>query len=454
MKHSRIILTAITLALIATCIGSAQAQTISVLHTFSNDQNGSTPNGIIQDGDTLYGVTETNPATIYSVKTDGTGFTMLHALMEIEGTAVIGRPFLTGGALYGAARYGGQNDNGSIWKVNTDGSNFTVLHDFSVIDGFGINTGGSRPLGAVIVDGGKIYGTTEAGGDMGAGVIYSLNTDGSGFTTLHHMFTRGGNDSSARLILSGAKLYGAARYEGDFNRGAIFSIDTDGSNYTVLHSFATNANGYHPIAGLTLSGSTLYGVTSAGVGVYGTLYKIETDGTGFAVIHSFTGAPNGARSALTEPAVSGDTIYGVSFGGGTEDKGTVYSVKTDGTEFSLLHSFTFLGAEAYNPYSTPSLSGATLYGTARAGGGTDKRGTVWKIELLEECAQAYLDIQTYSGLTITGAVGCVYQIEWRPNNGMNTPWTPLTTITLTSSPEFFLDPTPVQGNRFYRAVAQ
>jgi hypothetical protein len=71
------------------------------------------------------------------------------------------------------------------------------------------------------------------------------------------------------------------------------------------------------------------------------------------------------------------------------------------------------------------------------------------------CAAADLEIHKYAGLTITGTVGCTYAIEWRPDNGNNTPWNPLTTITLPSSPHVYIDPTSFTanpGNRFYRAV--
>jgi uncharacterized repeat protein (TIGR03803 family) len=66
---------------------------------------------------------------------------------------------------------------------------------------------------------------------------------------------------------------------------------------TALHDFTSlptndvNADGAYPYAGLALSGNTLYGVTYEGGGFGdGTVYAVNTDGTGFATLHDFSGA--------------------------------------------------------------------------------------------------------------------------------------------------------------------
>jgi uncharacterized repeat protein (TIGR03803 family) len=65
--------------------------------------------------------------------------------------------------------------------ATTEAATFQTLYSF---------TGGSdgeTPDAGVIVIGSKLYGTTTAQykGDAGLGTVYSLNTDGSGFQTLH-----------------------------------------------------------------------------------------------------------------------------------------------------------------------------------------------------------------------------------------------------------------------------
>src|SRR5215207_9611380 len=85
---------------------------------------------------------------------------------------------------------------------------------------------------------------------------------------------------------------------------------------TVLHSFAGgSADGSIPGHGpLVLSGSTLYGMTvSGGADSFGTVYRVGTDGTGFSLLHSFQGFQGGAAAGgmpLGSLVQSGSTLHG------------------------------------------------------------------------------------------------------------------------------------------------
>jgi formylglycine-generating enzyme required for sulfatase activity len=83
---------------------------------------------------------------------------------------------------------------------------------------------------------------------------------------------------------------------------------------------------------------------------------------------------------------------------------------------------------------------------------------VWAITP-RACAQAppVLDIHLYAGLTVTGAVGTVYQIQYVTDLAQtNTPsaWRCLEYLQLPASPYLWADRSaPATGKRFYRAVA-
>lgn len=57
--------------------------------------------------------------------------------------------------------------------------------------------------------------------------------------TLHSFKGSDGDEPSGGFILSGNTLYGTARWGGESGSGTVFSLDTDGSGFTNLHSFAT-----------------------------------------------------------------------------------------------------------------------------------------------------------------------------------------------------------------------
>ena len=65
-----------------------------------------------------------------------------------------------------------------------------------------------------------------------------------------------------------------------------------------------------------------------------------------------------------------------------------------------------------------------------------------------------LEIAMYAGLTVSGQPGQTFQIEFTDSIEATASWTPLTTLTLQTSDEFFVDRTSKDGEkRFYRAVS-
>ena len=67
---------------------------------------------------------------------------------------------------------------------------------------------------------------------------------------------------------------------------------------------------------------------------------------------------------------------------------------------------------------------------------------------------AQLAIQTYAGLTITGAVGTVYQIQYITDLAQTNAWRCLEFLQLPATNYLWFDPTaPATGRRFYRVVA-
>jgi uncharacterized repeat protein (TIGR03803 family) len=216
------------------------------------------------------------------------------------------------------------------------------------------------------------------------------------FTTLHSFtptspYTNSNNDGAylyAGLITnsSGTTLYGTAYYGGSSSNGTVFAVNTDGTGFKVLHSFTptstnssgvyTNSDGSNPVGGLVLSGNTLYGTAFyGGSSGKGTVFKVNTDGTGFRRVHNFIGGSDGASPAATL-LLSGNTLYGTATQGGSGGDGTVFAVNTDGTGFKLRHSFTY--SDGAYPYAGLLLSGDTLYGAANQGG-SSAYGTVFAI---------------------------------------------------------------------------
>ena len=83
---------------------------------------------------------------------------------------------------------------------------------------------GASPLGGLTLSGSTLYGSTEAGGANGEGNVFSINTDGTGYSVLYS-FDRD-RRSIGDLVLSGSMLYGVTQTRGAYNNGVVFGVST------------------------------------------------------------------------------------------------------------------------------------------------------------------------------------------------------------------------------------
>ncbi len=386
-------------------LAQAPAQTFTTLHSFNGSDGFQPLAGLAVSNNTLYGTADGGGdmglGVVFNLNADGTAFSDLHSFAYIpDGGMPYAGLVLSGNTLYGTAPIGGGANNGVVFKVNTDGTGFTVLHTFTGFtgysdSGFGVNGDGAIPIGSLVLSGDTLYGTAAEGGSGGNGTVFSVNIDGTGFTTLHSFTAtaapagQGGVNSdgafpTAGLCLAGEVLYGTASWGGAAGCGTVFKVNADGSGFTTLHSFSAlswngsanaNSDGAEPQAGLVVLQDTLYGTAfyggSSGVG---TVFKVNTDGTAFTTLHHFTGGTDGMLpvAGLT---VSGHSLFGAAMYGGGGALGTLFQLNADGTGFTTLYNFAG-GSDGAAPSASLVLSGNTLYGTASRGGDANG-GTVF-----------------------------------------------------------------------------
>ena len=325
--------------------GQATAQTFTTLHSFSVDTLAL--GSLVSSGNTLYGTSQYGGSggvgTVFSLNTNGTGFTTLYsfsAFTPVSGVGLNsdgGLPFagllLSGNTVYGTAPRGGDYGYGTVFSLNTDGTGFTTLYSFTAttgtlgLDRKGTNSDGAYPEAGLVLSGNTLFGTAAWGGSSGFGTVFSLNTNGTGFTTLHSFAD--GSDGAvpapyAGLVLSGKTLYGTAEEGGDYGYGTVFSLNTNGAGFTTLYSFTGGDAGEAPNDRLVLSGGMLYGTADGGSASNGTVFAINTNGTGFTNLYGF---PNGIDGALgTGLILCGNALYGTTSVGGAWGDGTVFSL--------------------------------------------------------------------------------------------------------------------------------
>jgi uncharacterized repeat protein (TIGR03803 family) len=264
---------------------------------------------------------------------------------------------------------------------------------YEVIHNFGNGTDGAVPNGAIYTDSaGNIYGATSGGGTSGAGVIYQIDQNGKetilhSFDPSHSIFPTPGLS-----FFNGTWLFGVTQSGGGSQQGSIFAQQLSPPAFKVVHSFG-GPDGSDPVGTLVLAldGSTAYRVTSSG-GAYnqGEVYKIDKSGD-VTVIYSFTGGLDGATPAAGLWLDSQANLYGVTAGGGPQDRGVFFRIAPTGEE-TVLHNFEAITGTL--PYSTPVADGmGNVYGTTKTGGGQNGAGVIYRLNL---ATTNYTVVHTFS----------------------------------------------------------
>jgi uncharacterized repeat protein (TIGR03803 family) len=280
------------------------------------------------------------------------------------------------GNLYGTTNVGGVDNLGTVFKIPTSGGEI-VLHSFT-----GGSADGANPRAGLTLDTqGNLYGTTWS-----YPLVFKLDTAGN--ETIIGMAT--GADPSGVVLDSQGNLYGTTE-EGGANNGqedgTVFKLDQSG-DATILHTFRTgHTDGTIPRGGVVFdSQGNLYGTTTTGGSVQpngtggdGTVFKlVAADADAEDQLASFTGTPTGAKPYAGVVLDSHGNIYGTTYDGGTYGFGTVFKLDTSGN-LTALYSFGSISNDGKYPEASVVFdSEGNLYGTTTKGG-TYGDGTVFEI---------------------------------------------------------------------------
>jgi uncharacterized repeat protein (TIGR03803 family) len=331
---------------------NTDGQNYGILHHFGGFLDGRTPDVLTEAEDgTLFGTTEmggTNSyGTVFKLNKDGTGYAVLHhfAYRGLDGQSPYsGVIEADDGLLYGTTQSGGASGNcGTVFRLNEDGSGYTNLHNFGTICG-----DGSQPVSGLIQTAdGTFYGTTSKGGYLNFGIIFKLDNGGTGYSIFHEFSASvdGNQPWSPVIQASDGVLYGTA-YGGIAGDGVVYKLNSDGSGYSIIHHFGLDcaADGINPDAAV-IEGSdgALYGTTYTGGSDYaGTVFKLNKDGSGFTVLLS-----EGSENALIEG--SDGALYGTAYYGGLTNANSVFKLNKDGSGYTILHHFTGGTADGSGP---------------------------------------------------------------------------------------------------------
>ncbi len=420
LKHfgSKLLLLVAVLAMPAMTVQSAQAQTETVLYSFNN-KDGALPNGsLISDsqgnlyGTTFWGGIRETTGVVFQLTPAGTE-NILYRFGSYAGgwEPNGGLVFDSEGNLYGTTFLGGistaeeKNGQGGVFRL-------TPAHKEKLIYKFTGGADGSFPAAGLSLDAqGKLYGTTECGGDQncyeppgypsGCGTVFEVSPAAKGRFQEKALYAFGGmpdatNPVCSLLRDSNGNLYGTTPQGGYLGWGTAFELTSAGKE-TIFYEFGEkDGPGNGPANSLIMDAQgNFYGATEYN-GEGGAVFQLTPSGT-VHLLYTFTGGADGAYP--TGPLVMDEqgNLYGTTQYGGiptghltcgnVSGCGVVFKLTPDGTETVL---YSFLGRLNNNTDGAVPNGGllrdeqGNLYGTTQYGGsssncGSYGCGTVFKI---------------------------------------------------------------------------
>ena len=369
-----------------------QAQTFTVLHSFSGPDGGEPLSGVTLDSHgNLYGTAffgGSGRGVVYKLTPHGSGwsFMPLHRFTGSDGgdpgAKVLVAP---DGSLYGTTTSGGTYNGGVLYVLRPSPSRCpaypcqwtaTVLHNFSP------SADGSYPLTINWDAAGNIVGAAPNTGPAGAGSVFKLTRSQGSWTFSVVTGFRGSGVGSVYggvIADQSGNLYGAGY---DRYPGSVFKVGTDG-DVQILHQFSYS-DGIDPFYGLVLDANgNLYGQAAFGGDGGGTIYELSPSGGAysFSLLDLLPGGGfNGAIGSASMTLDSHGNLYGTTVANGAYNYGTVFklSPSPNGWIYTDIYDFTG-GADGCSPWSDVTIdSSGNLYGTTSQCG-DNEGGTVWEI---------------------------------------------------------------------------
>jgi hypothetical protein len=409
------------------------AQTFTVLHTFTGAPDGANPNnGVVMDrAGNLYGTTfgggingngcdaegsNTGCGTIFKLTKRNSAWTY-STLYKFQGPpdgnypagVVIGPD----GTLYGTTSGGGivndavcpgaQNGCGTVLRLrppaNVCANTLCPWSEDQLYTFTGGADGGSPQNGDLVFDSaGSIYGTTLLGGAYAYGAAYELTRSQGGYAeSVIHDFNPDpdglASPYSGVIWDQSGNLYGTTGFSNDNVAGTIYRLAPSQSGWTadILQAFQFRSGfdpGCFPQALIFDSaGNLLAGTANGSLFDRGAVIKLlASDSWSTDVLYPFTLQQGLIQNRLTIDAAG--NIYGTGFACSNLN-GCVFKLTPSdhGYLYTELHDFTD-GTDGAHPDGPIAIdANGNLYGTAEYGGfldtcrgqGHDGCGVVWEI---------------------------------------------------------------------------
>ncbi|MBL7922545.1 MAG: T9SS type A sorting domain-containing protein [Bacteroidia bacterium] len=269
------------------------------------------------------------------------------------------------GKIYGTTRAGGTFSAGTIFEYDINTTTLTKVFDFNM------TSTGSFPTGNLIESvNGKLYGIAAWNGSNSSGTIFEYNTSNNTFTKKIDLTSWSGSQPAGSLIeANNGLMYFLATFGGTNNIGAVVEYNPT-LNILTKKSDLTTTSGNKPFGSfIQASNGKLYGLTSeGGTNNFGTIIEYDFNTNTLTKIFDFDGTNTGGAPKGSLIQLSNGKLYGMTYMGGSNNFGTIFSYDYNSSTFTKLFDFNSSIGSGKNPNGSLTadqsgyLLGLTGYG--------------------------------------------------------------------------------------------
>lgn len=304
------------------------------------------------------------------------------------------------GKIYGTFNFNTTTLNsGSIFQLDPVNWSITELYYFpSFLETESINVGLNE------LSPGELYGTTGM-------FFYHYNLNSNLFNNLF-TFNKPitcGHPTGSLVKATNGKLYGIA-YSRRIELGMIFTIDTSNYQLTMLYQFSDTALVHTPVGELVEHSNGLFYGMTFGDGLYnaGTIYSFNPNTHIVNILYEFDGNTGyWPRGSMT--FASDGNLYGMTQGGGQFGNGALFRFNPDSASCTVLFNFGDSISSNGDSLTGSSPSGTLLeasngklYGTTGDGGTNFGCGVIFNYDLNTNLFTKLYDFNASSGYVPTG----------------------------------------------------
>ncbi|MFT3683283.1 MAG: T9SS type A sorting domain-containing protein [Ferruginibacter sp.] len=261
--------------------------------------------------------------------------------------------------LYGLLDYGGVEHKGVIFHYTPATRTLTTDYEFQV------KVKGKYPKCDIVNGGnGKYYGTTTAGGNYDAGVIFQWDSLSGDYSEPYHFTGADGKDARGGMVLYNGKLYGLTNKGGTGDFGVIYEWDIASGNFSKKIDM-DSVNGKNPDGSLTLLNNKFYGFTAAGgANDKGVLFEWDPSTNIYTKKFDFDSVKG--SHPVGKLSLFSTKLYALTNAGGVNNKGIIY--EWDYVNNIVAKKIDFNGTNGAYPLGYLSLYNNKFYGVTYEGG--------------------------------------------------------------------------------------